>query len=934
VDTVNANPLKTGAHQTTARSGRLVGPIVFTLAVVVAAPSFAQPVQLAERPPDPHGSPRPARDARDVPQKTSIYLELRVPTQARTSNVDPESVSVTVKPPRGDAIDLLHPGRRFAAGASGWLKSKHDLQGVESLAVYIEPAQPLEPAAKYTVIVSAASVQQKGPPANAGTWSFTTEAAPTVREMEFGLDLKAEPVRWHGRFFSGICNIVFCTQTASYGPTFDLMAQARKQHPNAWTLQRDFWLTGTEFRPAGLLPVNLPNLVRERETRRINAIEPREGNVVLRVDDVFGHEQYGIPAGRPVEADFHAGDLVLIADGIYDARSTVVAADSAAGTVTVASVANPPGGWKTGYEGPLPLRDDPDAPGLFPPGGCYLRRLNPPGTPAYFWGRLDKEWDLAWRRCGRRVVANFADAPGDLARDGRSWTTVKDYAQWHEVARSIAGHIIDRYGADALRFTWSVFNEPDLGPLFWRADWNELQKFYDYTTDAILRAFEDRGHSSDQVFIGGLELGGIFGTNLRLKEFLAHCSPRATAAGALPLNAALADRRLDGKRSRRVESLARAHAGKGSPCDFISIHSYNRSELMAGKLIRAKELALEIDPEYYRSLWVNSHEACPDWMPPPDVAAADSYLGNGYFATWCVDVAHRQLLKAAGDPRYAFGETILTVWPPPANFAGINAVTRVLYVDDDAEGRGDRNVTVPMPVFHVLGMLSDFGPQYWVLPEQVAGGHVVSGWASRDDRGVVRVLLFTHHAQDTQSRSETAFDVRLSLGGLGWDAPARVTEYRFDRDHNSPFRLARTLRDRPPSQARTDPSRLLAVTRALEGSDQAAQLEMLATVHELDSASRQTLAATLFKLAGQNQNPLVHDAAQKALKSAFEPVAYAPAEIEQIKKMCQVRPIGTPSPVRTVEGRIQLTTRLTGNGCTFLVIEPASRREESHDRKE
>ena len=53
---------------------------------------------------------------------------------------------------------------------------------------------------------------------------------------------------------------------------------------------------------------------------------------------------------------------------------------------------------------------------------------------------------------------------------------------------------------------------------------------------------------------------------------------------------------------------------------------------MAAKLIRAKEMALEIDPEYYRGLWVNSHESCPDWLPPPDEAAADSYLGNGYFS--------------------------------------------------------------------------------------------------------------------------------------------------------------------------------------------------------------------------------------------------------------------------------------------------------------
>ena len=161
---------------------------------------------------------------------------------------------------------------------------------------------------------------------------------------------------------------------------------------------------------------------------------------------------------------------------------------------------------------------------------------------------------------------------------------------------------------------------------------------------------------------------------------------------------------------------------------------------MAAKLIRAKEMALEIDPEFYRSLWINSHEACPDWMPPPDEAAADSYLGNGFFPTWCLDVVHRQLIQAARDPRFAFGETILTVWPPPPNFAGINAVTRVIHVDDNGDGRGDRTVTVPMPIFHVLGLLSDMGDRYWVLPEQKTGGHKVSGFASRDDRGAVRIL--------------------------------------------------------------------------------------------------------------------------------------------------------------------------------------------------
>jgi hypothetical protein len=770
---------------------------VLLLTLFVTAPSLAQQVKMVERPSDPHGSPRPARDAHDVPLQTSIYFELALPPGGKTDEVSPETVAVSLQAERGEAVDLLRPGKQFGPGVFGWLRNKRDLQGAKSLAVYVEPYPLLRPDTKYTVSVSVGTQKTAGASAPTTTWGFTTEPAPATRRVDFTLDLKAEPVQWHGRFFSGICNVIFCTQATNYGPTYDLMAEARKQHPNAWSLQRDFWLTGAEYRPAGFFPPNLPNIVRERETRRITAMDSHEKSVLLRVEDVFGHPQYGIPDDRPVDDDYHAGDEVLIADGTNDVRTKVLAVDKMARTITVAPFATPAGGWKIAYEGRLPDREDRDAPGLFPPGGCYLRKFKPHGTACYYWGRLDKEWDLAHRHYGRRVMANFGDAPGDLARDGRSWTTVKDYVQWHEVAQAIAGHIIDRYGADALSFTWNIFNEPDLGPVFWRADWDELQKYYDYTTDAILRAFEDQGYSSDKVFIGGLELGGIFGIHLRLKEFLAHCSPIASAAGALPKNAAFIDARLDGKRSRRVEALCRDHAGKGSPCDFISIHSYNRSEMMAAKLIRAKETALEIDPGYYRALWVNSHEACPDWLPPPDEAAADAYLGNGYFETWCLDVVHRQLARAAGDPRYAYGETILTVWPPPSNFAGLNAVTRVLQVDDDGDGRRDRTLTVTMPIFHTLGLLSDFGDRYWVLPDQTAVGHVVSGFASRDERGVVRVLLYTHNSQDTQCRSSTSFDIQLKLSGLNWNGPTRVSKYRFDRDHNSPFRLARTLRDRP-----------------------------------------------------------------------------------------------------------------------------------------
>ncbi|WP_435016915.1 GH39 family glycosyl hydrolase [Tundrisphaera sp. TA3] len=881
-----------------------------------ACPAAAGPgIKIVEKAPDPHGSPRPARGAIHVPLKTSLYLELATDPKAADA-VDPGSIAVVLGDGRGPVRELLREGSRFVGGASGWIRPTSNLQGEAAVAVYIETGIALEPLTAYTASASARSRSGAVLADPLRSWTFTTEEAPRLHPVAFQLDLSSDPIRWQGGFFTGFGNIAFCTTAKNFGPTYELMAEARKAHPRAWSYQRDFWMTGTDFRPPGLLGFELPNIVRERETRRIAAIETAEGETVLRVEDVFGGHQYGIEPGRPISGDYHPGDEVLIADGIADATARVIAVDDRGRSVRVTPIKAPPGGWKLDYEAPLPTVEDPDKPGLFARGGCYLRKLRPHGTPCYYWGRLDKEWDLAHRRYGRRLLPNFADAPGDLARDGRSWTTAKDLAEWHEVAREIAGHVIDRYGEESLAFTWSIFNEPDLGPLFWRADWDELQRFYDYAVDGILRAFEDRGYDSDRVFIGGLELGGIFGTHLKLNEFLAHCSPRAKAPGALPLNAAYADARLDGKRSRRVEALCKAHGGKGSPCDFVSIHAYNGSAGMAAKLIRAKEMALAVDPEFYRDLWVNSHENCPDWLPPPDEAAADSYLGNGFFPTWCVDVVRRQLRKAAEDPRFRFGESILTVWPPNQDLGGLNAVTRILHADDDGDGKADRDVTIPMPIFHAFGLLSDLSDRFWALPEQVIGGQVVSGFASREG-DTTRVVLYAHHGQDTQSRSDAEFEVALDLAGLAGPT-ASVREFRFDRSHNSYYQEARAIRSRRES-TQADPATIDALVKKLGADDPAVLREAFQALGKLGPSAHAAVGPLMARVGRLADEGLKAEGGN-ALAAMMADAPLRADDVERLRSLSELRPTAESTHQIGDGGLLQLKVRVGGNGVNFLII--------------
>jgi hypothetical protein len=899
-----------------------------TAAEAAVAPTTAGAVQLMNRALDPYGYPRPGRDQEDVPLNTSFFFQLSMKGKESTDTVVENSVSLQLEPADGKIIDVLKPGREFCEGFSGKVFRGGRRGAGSTVVVYADSAISLDPLTSYTAHVKAESKGGAVMEPMWVPWRFVTEAAPKTHPLAFTLDTGAKPIKWHGGFFTGFCKPSFCTSASNRIPSYDLMDEVRKKHPKAWSLQRDFTMTSMMRQPQ-FLSGGAGNAVRERETRRITAMEKREDGILLRLKDVFGHEQYDIPSNRPITADFHPGDEVLIADGVSDTRAMVRAIiedGETAKSILLAPFDAPEEAWKIAYSGSLPTEEDPGAPGLFPPGGCYLYKFKPAGTPHYYWGRIDKEWDIAHRQYGRRLQVNFPDAPADLAVDARNWTIPKDYIEYHEVVRMMTDHVLERYDDACLEFIWSVFNEPDLWRLFWRSgDWDELQRFYDYTVDAILRAFEDRGYDSDKVFIGGLELGGIFGVNLRIRKFLVHCSPRAEEKGAVTLNAAYADKRLDGKRSKRLEELCAANDGKGSPCDFVSVHSYNRSEIMAAKLIKAKDVALDVDPEYYADLWVDSFEACPEWAPPPDVAATDSYLGNGYFPTWCVDVVRRQLAKAVEDPRYAYGETVLTFWPwPNSNFGGANACTRNIAVDDDGNGRVDRQVSVAMPILHFLGLLSDMGDDYWVLPNKKVGGHIVSGVASKAPLAL-RVMLYSHNMGDPQSRSGKAFKISLDLKGLGWDK-VRVTEYRYDKDNNSYFRLAQILRDRPirrGKKAKPRPGELDRLIKVFEGDDEEAQIKAILRVVSFGAAG-----TPVHEAIGALHERTKSDRIRKSISIvANQTNQKAPAcssdEIAEVERLSKQQVTGDSIQTVAADGTLRLSVAVAGNGANFVVIEPA-----------
>jgi hypothetical protein len=215
------------------------------------------------------------------------------------------------------------------------------------------------------------------------------------------------------------------------------------------------------------------------------------------------------------------------------------------------------------------------------------------------------------------------------------------------------------------------------------------------------------------------------------------------------------------------------------------------------------------------------------------------------------------------------------------------------------------------------------GPEYRVLPEQTVGGHVVSGFASQTG-DAVRVLVYSHHMLDTESRSEAEFEVTLELAGVK-PGPVCIRQYHFDKDHNSYFRLARRLRDeadpkRPPDAAQA--RRLQEALGELESKERETQLAGLEKLGDLGPAAA-SAAGTLFQFLQRVDDAAVRGRAVAVLKRVTAPRAYPAAVVRQVEELAALRPTGLAWPRVGRDGRLSVTVRVGGNGANCLVIDPA-----------
>lgn len=158
--------------------------------------------------------------------------------------------------------------------------------------------------------------------------------------------------------------------------------------------------------------------------------------------------------------------------------------------------------------------------------GCDIYNENAAGEAVYNWEIVDQVFDEILRS-GLKPMVEFGFMPDELAsipERRQKWSKAnisppKDYNRWRDLVYATVSHLLQRYGAAEIRsWRFEVWNEPDLGYLFWIEDpehkpWGDLEeyfKLYDYTVDGAKAAFPE------------IQIGGPVSAGLAIGEFLEH----------------------------------------------------------------------------------------------------------------------------------------------------------------------------------------------------------------------------------------------------------------------------------------------------------------------------------------------------------------------------------------------------------------------------
>jgi xylan 1,4-beta-xylosidase len=415
------------------------------------------------------------------------------------------------------------------------------------------------------------------------------------------------------------------------------------------------------------------------------------------------------------------------------------------------------------------------------------------GHPIYSWVILDQIFDT-FHEAGVKPLVEIGFMPEALSTHPKpyrhefpqsdiytGWAyPPKDYQKWSELVFQFVHHLRERYGDNEVKtWLWEVWNEPDIG--YWQGTPEEYFKLYDFSVEAVLRAFpEARIGGPDSTGPGNDRAAGF------LQAFLDHCAHERNYAN-----------------------------GKvGSHLDFISFHpkgspTWQGDHVQMG--ISRQLAAIERGFKIVASL--------PEWKQTPIIlgesdpegcaaCSAEKNPGNLYrngplYGTYTVEALNNILALQRQEH---------------VNLLG--AVTWAFEFENQPYFAGFRDLAtngVDKPVLNAFRMLGLTGSERLKVTSSgsLASDDIVhsgvralpdiNAIATRKSREV-DVLVWNYHDEDV---SFPAAPIDLAITGLPADAGRALLEhFRLDSDHSNAFTAWKQMGS-PQSPSPSEYDRLL-----------------------------------------------------------------------------------------------------------------------------
>jgi xylan 1,4-beta-xylosidase len=397
---------------------------------------------------------------------------------------------------------------------------------------------------------------------------------------------------------------------------------------------------------------------------------------------------------------------------------------------------------------------------------------NKDGKPVYGWTILDHIFDT-FHAAGIRPIVEIGFMPETLSTHpepyrhnfpkGSIYTgwayPPRDYAKWSELVFQFTRHLRERYGdAEVKTWLWEVWNEPDID--YWKGTPEEYFKLYDFTADAVLRAFPEAR-------IGGPDSTGPGNPHASefLRQFLEHCAHQTNYA-----------------------------TGKiGSPLLFISFHPKGSPKWLGDHVQMGIARQLAAIRNGFQIV-----ASFPEWRETPIVLGEsdpegcaacsaqenpqNAYRNGELFASYTAEAMHGIYALAASEH---------------VNFLG--AVTWSFEFEDQPYFAGFRELAsngIGKPVlnaFRMFGMLGDERLRTTssaalstddVVLNGVRGRPDINAIATRRDHEI-QILIWHYHDDDLPA---PAAPIDLLIEGLPTDAKKALSEhFRIDAHHSNSF---------------------------------------------------------------------------------------------------------------------------------------------------